>query len=127
MHPFSYTVARDTADAIRAHAGAPGARFIAGGTTLVDLMKLAVETPAHLVDISRLPLTAIEPRDGGVRIGALASNTAVAEHPVVRARYPLIAQSILLGATQQIRNVATVGGNLLQRTRCLYFRDPSFP
>src|SRR6185503_18207919 len=114
-------------DAIAAVAADPGARFVAGGTTLVDLMKLEVETPSQLVDINRLPLAAIlETPDGGVRIGAMARNSAVAWHPLIRERYPLLAEALLSGASGQLRNMATVGGNLMQRTRCTYFRDTAW-
>jgi xanthine dehydrogenase YagS FAD-binding subunit len=87
-------------------------------------MKMGVERPSALVDVSRLPLTSIEEHEGGVRIGAMATNTACANHPLVRSRYPVLSQAILSGATQQLRNKATIGGNLLQRTRCYYFYDP---
>lgn len=99
-------------------------RFVAGGTTLVDLMKLGVERPARLVDINRLGLDGIEDLPGGgLRIGATATNTAVARHPLVERRYPALSQAILAGASTQLRNAATTAGNLLQRTRCMYFRD----
>jgi xanthine dehydrogenase YagS FAD-binding subunit len=104
-----------------------GGKFLAGGTNLIDLMKQNVEQPAHLVDINRLELSAIEELpDGGLRLGALARNTDTADHPLVRQRYPLLARAILAGATQQLRNAASNGGNLLQRTRCYYFYDPAF-
>ena len=107
----------------------PGTRFIAGGTNLVDLLKYDVERPQHLVDLNRLPgLRAVTDTDGGgLRIGALVSNTDVAYHPAVEARYPLLSRTILSGATPQLRNAATTGGNLLQRTRCYYFYDPATP
>ena len=99
-------------------------RFIAGGTTLVDLMKLGVEKPTRLVDVNRLPLAAIEATsDGGLRIGATARNSDLANHPTVLRDYPVLAQAILAGASAQLRNMATTAGNLLQRTRCMYFRD----
>jgi xanthine dehydrogenase YagS FAD-binding subunit len=102
----------------------PGARFISGGTNLLDLMKLDIERPSHLVDISRLPLREIEELpDGGLRIGAQATNSDVAAHALVRDRYPILAQALLSGASGQLRNKASVGGNLLQRTRCPYFYD----
>jgi xanthine dehydrogenase YagS FAD-binding subunit len=124
MNAFTYTRAADVAGAVRAIDGDGTARFIAGGTNLVDLMKEDVERPGRLVDITHLPLREIEPgRDGGLRLGALATNTAVAYHPEVERRYPLLAQAILAGASPQLRNMATVGGNLMQRTRCAYFYD----
>jgi xanthine dehydrogenase YagS FAD-binding subunit len=124
MHSIFYDRARDVDHAIEL-AAAPGARYIGGGTNLLDLYKSGVERPERLVDISRLALAAIEELpDGGVRIGALASNTATANHALIRQRYPLLSQALLDGATVQLRNMATVGGNLLQRTRCYYFTDP---
>src|SRR5882762_3477170 len=101
----------------------PQAAFLAGGTNLVDLMKIEVLNPALVVDLSRLQLRQIEVRDGALQIGALASNTAVAEHPEVRGRAPGLSEALLSGASPQLRNAATVGGNLLQRTRCAYYRD----
>src|SRR5882757_10488783 len=99
-------------------------RFIAGGTTLVDLMKLGVETPSLLVDINTLPLDTIEPTpDGGLKIGALVRNSALAQHPAVLRNYAVLSQALLSGASPQLRNMATTGGNLMQRTRCVYFRD----
>jgi xanthine dehydrogenase YagS FAD-binding subunit len=125
MHPFHYDRATDMEQAIRLGAQ-PGARFIGGGTNLLDLYKSGIEKPTRLIDISRLPLNAIEALpDGGVRIGALASNTAAANHPLVRERFPLLAEALLAGASSQLRNMATMGGNLLQRTRCYYFTDPA--
>ncbi|MBS0331243.1 MAG: xanthine dehydrogenase family protein subunit M [Proteobacteria bacterium] len=128
MRPFTYERAQDVRGAVTAVAGRPGARFIAGGTNLLDLMKLEIERPEHLVDVSRLPLATIEATpDGGLAIGAMATNSQAAAHPEVRARYPLLARAIVAGASGQLRNKATVGGNLLQRTRCPYFYDPSKP
>jgi xanthine dehydrogenase YagS FAD-binding subunit len=124
MREFHYQRAVNIDEAIAAASTSPGARFIAGGTNLLDLMKLEIETPSHLVDISRLPLTQIEEAsDGGLRIGALVSNGDLAAAPIVRQRYPLLSQAILAGASGQLRNRASVGGNLLQRTRCFYFYD----
>jgi xanthine dehydrogenase YagS FAD-binding subunit len=122
MQPFLYVHAADANQAVIAGA-ATDARFIAGGTTLVDLMRLEVMRPKSLVDITGLPLTQIEDAAGGLTIGALATNTDVAYHPLVTARYPALSEALLSGASPQLRNMATVGGNLLQRTRCPYFRD----
>jgi xanthine dehydrogenase YagS FAD-binding subunit len=128
MINFDYTRASDVADAVRRIAAEPGAKFIAGGTNLIDLMKGDVERPTRLIDISRLPLKAVEETaDGGVRIGALVPNTDLAYHPLIERRYPLLASAILAGASQQLRNMASVGGNLLQRTRCPYFYDVTTP
>jgi xanthine dehydrogenase YagS FAD-binding subunit len=113
-------------EAIYERAKSPEARYIGGGTNLLDLMKMGVETPTHLIDINALPLAKIEELDGGVRIGALVSNTDAANHPLIRERYPVLSEAIVAGASQQLRNMATIGGNLLQRTRCYYFYDPSF-
>jgi xanthine dehydrogenase YagS FAD-binding subunit len=125
MHSIFYDRARSVDHAIQL-AAAPGAKFIGGGTNLLDLYKSGVERPERLVDVSRLALADIaELPDGGVRIGAMASNTAAANHPLVRQRYPLLSQALLDGATVQLRNMATMGGNLLQRTRCYYFTDPT--
>ena len=106
----------------------PTAKFIAGGTNLIDLMKEDVERPARLIDISRLPLKTVEETpDGGLRIGALVPNSDLAYHPLIEQRYPLLASAILAGASQQLRNMASTGGNLLQRTRCYYFYDTATP
>jgi len=121
MTPFTYSKAKDAADAI-CRCGATDAKYLGGGTNLVDLMRETVERPRALVDITGLP-DLIEERDGGLFIGAAARNTAVAEHLSVRQRYPMLARAILAGASGQIRNMATVGGNILQRTRCTYFYD----
>jgi xanthine dehydrogenase YagS FAD-binding subunit len=112
---------------VKAAAQTPNARFIAGGTNLLDLMKLEIEQPAHLIDVGRLPMAKIEDADGGLRIGAMASNSAVAADARVRASYPVLAQAIVAGGSPQLRNKASVGGNLLQRTRCAYFYDTSKP
>jgi xanthine dehydrogenase YagS FAD-binding subunit len=126
MRAFSYVRARDVDDAVAALRNAD-ARLLAGGTNLLDLMKGDVEHPAVLIDISRLPLAAIaEQQDGGMRIGALARNSDMANHPLLRTRYPLLAQALVAGASPQLRNMATAGGNLLQRTRCHYFYDVAF-
>ena len=128
MINFDYVRARDVAEAVRLSAAAPGARFIAGGTNLIDLMKVDVERPARLIDISRLPLTSVEETpSGGLRIGALVPNSDLAWHPLIERRYPLLASAILAGASAQLRNMASTGGNLLQRTRCYYFYDSATP
>ncbi|MGW1467120.1 FAD binding domain-containing protein [Streptomyces sp. NPDC002308] len=128
MKPLGYLRPASVADAVRAVAVHPGARFLGGGTNLVDLMKLGVETPGVLIDVTRLPLDRTEPTsEGGLRIGATVRNSDLAAHPLVRARYPVLSQALLAGASGQLRNIATTGGNLLQRTRCPYFQDVSKP
>jgi xanthine dehydrogenase YagS FAD-binding subunit len=128
MRSFTYSRADDVAGAVRAFAAEPAAQFIAGGTNLLDLIKEDVVRPAHLIDINPLPLAAIEDLpDGGLRLGALATNAGTAYHPEVERRYPLISKAILAGASPQLRNMATNGGNLLQRTRCHYFYDVATP
>src|SRR3954468_16008059 len=129
MNPFTYTRAADPQQATSATASNASAKFLAGGTNLIDLMKMGVERPTQLVDVNRLPLAQIEelPNGGGVRIGGLARNSDVAQHALVVQRYPVLSQALLSGASPQLRNMATVGGNLLQRTRCYYFYDPAFP
>jgi xanthine dehydrogenase YagS FAD-binding subunit len=122
MNNFSYTRAVDVADAIR-QGGADHAKYLGGGTNLVDLMRETIERPSALVDVTGLSSAITEREDGSLLIGAAARNTAVAEHSSIRNRYPLLARAILAGASGQIRNMATVGGNLLQRTRCPYFYD----
>src|SRR5437899_1388808 len=127
MKPFRYERANGVASAC-ASAAKPAAKFIAGGTNLLDLMKLQIETPAHLVDINALPLGGIEETpEHGLRIGALVTNSALAADTSVRRRYPLLSQAILAGASGQLRNMATTGRNLLQRTRCPYFYDTTKP
>ena len=121
MTPFSYVRAGDAADAVRL-GGATGTKYLGGGTNLVDLLRETLERPTALVDVTGLS-SSIEDAEGGLRIGAAARNTAVAEHRAVRARYPVLARAIVAGASAQIRNMATVGGNILQRTRCTYFYD----
>jgi xanthine dehydrogenase YagS FAD-binding subunit len=128
MKPFGYRLAPDPAAAAALVAGRPGAVFLGGGTNLVDLMKLSVTEPDLLVDVTRLPLDRIEPAaGGGLLIGAGVRNSALAADPRVRAELPVLAQAVLAGASGQLRNMATVGGNLLQRTRCLYFQDVTKP
>jgi len=128
MTPFQYARASDVADAIKQIATDPSAKFIAGGTNLIDLIKYDVEGPARLIDISYLPLRRVEQTSaGGVLIGAMVPNTDLAYHPLIEERYPLLARAILSGASQQLRNMASTGGNLLQRTRCFYFYDTATP
>jgi xanthine dehydrogenase YagS FAD-binding subunit len=126
MQPFAYVHAESIDHAIASGRGR-AAQFVAGGTTLIDLMRLEVMRPHAVVDITGLPLTAIEDLGGGLKIGALATNTDVAYHPLVTARYPALSEALLSGASAQLRNMATVGGNLMQRTRCPYFRDGISP
>jgi xanthine dehydrogenase YagS FAD-binding subunit len=128
MRPFTYERAESAEGAVKAAVETPNARFIAGGTNLLDLMKLEIETPAHLIDVGRLPIAAIEDTtEGGLRIGAMATNSHVAADARVRARYPVLTQAIVAGGSGQLRNKATTSGNLLQRTRCAYFYDTSKP
>lgn len=127
MRPLRYQLAPDQAAAIAAVVAEPDAVFLGGGTNLVDLMKLGVQSPALLVDVSRLEMDQIDAVGDGLRIGAAVRNSDLAADPLVRSRYPVLAQAVLAGASGQIRNIATVGGNLLQRTRCLYFQDVSKP
>ena len=128
MNNFDYARAGDVAEAVKLKAATPEAKFIAGGTNLIDLMKYHVEQPRQLIDISRLPLTNVEETGaGGVRIGALVPNSTLAYHPLIESRYPLLASAILAGASAQLRNMASTGGNLLQRTRCAYFYDVATP
>ena len=134
MHTFEFVRPKDPAAAIAAAASAKTAqqgadiRFVAGGTTLIDLMKLNVETPARLIDINRLALDRIEATsDGGLKIGATARNSDLAHHPTVQRDYSVLSQAVLAGASAQLRNMATTAGNLLQRTRCMYFRETAMP
>jgi xanthine dehydrogenase YagS FAD-binding subunit len=128
MIGFQYARARDIADAVRQISGEPSAKFIAGGTNLIDLMKQDVERPSRLIDISRLPLKSVEETTGGrLRIGSLVPNSDLAYHPLIAQRYPMLASAILAGASAQLRNMASTGGNLLQRTRCAYFYDTATP
>jgi xanthine dehydrogenase YagS FAD-binding subunit len=128
MNGFTYTRTDDVAGAVRELAADGASKFIAGGTNLIDLMKENVERPQRLIDITHLPLGGIHPSpNGGLRLGALATNTDVAYHEEVERRYPLLSKSILAGASPQLRNMATVGGNLMQRTRCYYFYDTATP
>lgn len=128
MRPFTYERATSPQDAAAKAAGTPGARFIAGGTNLLDLMKLEIETPGHLIDVNGLGLDRIEKTDeGGLRIGALVRNTDLAADARVRADYGVLSRALVAGASGQLRNKATTAGNLLQRTRCPYFYDPNMP
>lgn len=128
MINFQYVRANSVADAVSLIAKNPSAKFVAGGTNLVDLMKMDVEQPTQLIDISRLSLAQVEDTaEGGLRIGALVRNSDLAYHPVVEARYPVLSSAIRAGASQQLRNMASTGGNLLQRTRCAYFYDVALP
>ena len=128
MKPFTYERAASPAEAVAAVARQPGARFIAGGTNLLDLMKLQIETPVHLVDVNTLAFSRIEPtREGGLRVGALVRNTDLAADPRVRRDYAVLSRALLAGASGQLRNKATTAGNLLQRTRCPYFYDTNQP
>ncbi|MFJ4970638.1 FAD binding domain-containing protein [Streptomyces sp. NPDC088755] len=128
MKPFGYQRPTTTAEAVRLCAEGAGARFLGGGTNLVDLMKLGVEEPGLLIDVTKLPLDRVaRTPDGGLRIGATVRNSDLAAHPDVRRDHPVLSQALLAGASGQLRNTATTGGNLLQRTRCSYFQDVSKP
>ncbi|HWV07976.1 xanthine dehydrogenase family protein subunit M [Pseudomonas sp. GD03944] len=128
MRPFHYERMTDSGHAVVAAVAHSKARFISGGTNLIDLMKLEIEQPTHLIDISRLPLARIDDTaNGGLRIGAQVRNSDLAADSRVRGRYPVLSQALLAGASGQIRNKASTAGNLLQRTRCLYFYDPNMP
>jgi xanthine dehydrogenase YagS FAD-binding subunit len=128
MIGFHYARAGNVADAVRQISASPGAKFIAGGTNLVDLMKMDVEQPSKLIDVSKLPLNKVEPTaEGGLLIGALVPNSDLAYHPQIAQRYPVLSSALLAGASQQLRNMASVGGNLLQRTCCAYFYDIATP
>jgi xanthine dehydrogenase YagS FAD-binding subunit len=128
MNRFDYVRANSVADAVAALVDSPDAKVLAGGTNLVDLMKYDVAKPSRIIDINRLPLKSVEETDiGGLRIGALVTNSELAWHPEIVKRYPLLSSAILAGASPQLRNAATTGGNLLQRTRCYYFYDNSTP
>ena len=126
MQPFEYSRAKETSAAIKSLTSHARAKFVAGGTNLLDLMKEHVETPDRLVDVNELPLSAIESVAGGVRIGALSRMSATAAHEAIRTNFPAISEALLLSASPQLRNMASIGGNLMQRTRCPYFRDITF-
>ncbi len=128
MINFQYARASDVAEAVRQVASDPSAKFIAGGTNLIDLMKMDVERPAKVIDITLLPLKQVEATpSGGLIIGALVRNSDLAYHPLIERRYPILASAVMAGASQQLRNMASTGGNLLQRTRCHYFYDTATP
>ncbi|TCP31398.1 xanthine dehydrogenase family protein subunit M [Sphingomonas sp. BK235] len=128
MKRFTYERVYSPSDAVEAFASTPGARYLAGGTNLIDLMKLGIEAPAHLIDVNHIGLDRIEDTaDGGLRIGALVRNSDLATDARVRSGYPVLARALVSGASGQLRNKATVGGNLLQRTRCLYFYSGDLP
>ncbi|MFI2719328.1 FAD binding domain-containing protein [Streptomyces collinus] len=128
MKEFAYVRAGSVEEATSAYASHTGARYLGGGTNLVDLMKLGVEAPTALIDVTRLPLDTVEELpEGALRVGAMVRNSDLAAHPLVRDRYPALSQAVLAGASGQLRNAATTGGNLLQRTRCPYFQDLSKP
>lgn len=127
MRPFKYQSAANVKDAVGAASESEGAKFIAGGTNLLDLMKEDVERPTGLIDVGRIDLRQIRSEGNSVVIGAMAKNTDTANHPLVRTNLPLLSQAIFAGASAQIRNMATNGGNLMQRTRCVYFYDTSMP
>jgi len=127
MRPFKYSRATDAGNAVSQVSANAQAKFLAGGTNLLDLMKEDVERPNELIDVTRLNFAQIKTTSGGVSIGATAKNTDTANHPLIRQNYPLLTQAILAGASQQIRNMASNGGNLLQRTRCSYFYDVAMP
>jgi xanthine dehydrogenase YagS FAD-binding subunit len=127
VNPVAYARADSAASALATLAAHPNGAFLAGGTTIVDLMKEGVETPDVLVDINALPFDKITVDDAGVHVGAMVRNSDLAVHPEVARRYPMLAEALLAGASGQLRNMATVGGNLMQRTRCPYFRNPSMP
>src|ERR1700693_3852958 len=128
MEAFQFNQAKTVSSALEAVRSQTEAKFVAGGTTLVDLMKLNVEIPKKVVDINSLPLSQIESTaDGGLKIGAMVRNSDLAHDPTVQQRYPVLSEALLSGASPQLRNMATTGGNLLQRTRCYYFRDTAYP
>lgn len=126
MRAFTYARPSSIDEAVSAMHASQDAKFLGGGTNLIDLMKMGVERPAHLIDINRLPLAHIEEHQGGLRIGAMVRNSDAAAHPPVRDRYTVLSEALLCGASGQLRNMATMGGNLMQRTRCAYFYDPSY-
>ncbi len=127
MNPFTYKRADSQSEAVHEVSANHNAKFLAGGTNLIDLIKMNVQAPSELVDINRLALKQIEKTASGLRVGALVSNSELANNAIVRSEYPVLSEALLAGASPQLRNMATVGGNLLQRTRCYYFMDTAFP
>src|SRR5260370_20482910 len=127
MRPFTYTRVNSVKDAVSAIVDQREAKFLAGGTNLIDLMKMGVERPAHLIDISRLPLANIEEHEGGVRIGAMARNSDVANYPLIRQRFPVLSEALLAGASRQVRNIATRGGDPLQGAPCFHILPSTLP
>lgn len=127
MNPFEYARPAQIGDAVHTLAQHPGARPVAGGTNIIDLMKINVEQPPLLLDINDLPLSEVRQTPNGVRIGALARMSDVADHPLIRSQYPVIAEALLASASPQLRNMASIGGNVMQRTRCPYFRNTAMP
>src|SRR5947209_7709160 len=127
MQPFAYRRAADENDAIAMASAQPGAAFVAGGTDFMQLWKAGVSAPDLVIDISRLKLDGVAARPGGIAVGGLARMSDVADHPAIRRDYRALADSLLASASPQVRNVATIGGNLLQRTRCVYFRGANLP
>lgn len=127
MRPFNYSRATNSSDAMAQSTGDVSTKFIAGGTLLIDLMKLDVARPDRLIDINKLPLAEVKPAGNGVFIGAMVRNSDLANHPIIRRKYPILSQAILSGASAQLRNAASTGGNIMQQTRCPYFREPSMP
>src|SRR5439155_21554407 len=128
MRPVSYARVNDVEAAVTLVGGDPGSAFLAGGTTKIDLLRLGLENSDRLVDINALPLAAVEElADGTIRIGALARMSDVARTPIIRERFPAVSEALLLGASEQLRNMASMGGNLRQRVRCTYFRDGVSP
>ncbi len=123
MHPFSFVETSSAEAAINAAATSKNASFLAGGTTLIDLMKLDVMTPSQVLDVNRLPFSSVEDNAGGITIGANVKNSELAHHPLIRQHFPVLSEALLAGASAQLRNMATTAGNLMQRTRCSYFRD----
>src|SRR5271170_1677352 len=127
MIPFTYKRAANVAEATGAFHATKGSAYLAGGTTMIDLMKLDVVTPKHVIDINKLSLSTIEHKDNAVFVGALVSNSDMAQHPLIETNFPFLSRALLSGASAQLMNMATVGGNIMQRTRCYYYRDLSFP
>jgi xanthine dehydrogenase YagS FAD-binding subunit len=127
MQPFKFFMAKDSSSAIETAKNISSSKFIAGGTNIIDLMKLNIENPAQLIDINSLNLNKVESANGSIHIGALVKNTDLAYHPLIVKNFPVLSQAILSGASAQLRNMASTGGNIMQRTRCYYFYDTAFP